>query len=59
MPEGAREKALVYGSYMRIGGVPIPGYALNGHVSQATLDGRRIDPARAIAHNIRRLLRRK
>ncbi|MGZ8336270.1 MAG: hypothetical protein ACXWU1_06375 [Allosphingosinicella sp.] len=55
LPE-ARENAIAFGSYMRVGGIALPDYELGGHVSQARLSGRILDPVRFAVHRFRRLL---
>lgn len=56
LPDDARERAIMFGSYSRQGGIPLPGYELRGHISQARLNGRVLDPVRFLAHPLRRLL---
>lgn len=55
LPDHARRQAIVYGSYNRVGGIPLPGYEMRGHLSKATLHGRILDPVRYVTQPVRNL----
>jgi hypothetical protein len=56
LPEGAREKAMRYGSYARRAGKPLPEYDVGSHPNYARIGGRIVDPLRYGAQRVRERL---
>lgn len=52
---GAREKAVLFASYARTSGLPIPSLTDGKSVTNGRIDGRLIDPARSFVNRLRHL----
>jgi hypothetical protein len=56
LPEGARRAALMYGSFWRTSGRPLPELDVGSHPYHAQIGGRIVDPVRFAQQSLRQLL---
>jgi hypothetical protein len=57
LPEGAMHAALLYGSFYRVGGIPLPELDVGSHPNYARVAGKIVDPVRYAAQRVKDLIR--